>query len=119
MKFLDCLDNFFGVREHGSTWKREIAGGLATFITMAYIIVVNPAILEACGIPKPASFTATVLSAFLGTLLMGVYAKRPFAIAPYMGENAFIAYTVCKVLGFPWQVALGAVFLGGVLFFFL
>ncbi|MCD6539836.1 MAG: NCS2 family permease [Candidatus Omnitrophica bacterium] len=113
------LDRYFKFKENNTSLKREILGGLTTFFTMAYIIVVNPAILEACGIPKSASFTATVLSAFLGTLLMGVYARRPFAIAPYMGENAFIAYTVCKVLGFPWQVALGAVFLGGVLFFFL
>ena len=113
------LEKYFKFKKHNTTLRREILGGLTTFFTMAYIIVVNPAILEACGIPKSASFTATILSAFFGTLLMGLYAKRPFAIAPYMGENAFIAYTVCKILGYPWEVALGAIFLGGILFFFL
>jgi AGZA family xanthine/uracil permease-like MFS transporter len=83
---------------------------------MAYIIIVNPAILEAAGIPKGPSMTATILSAAFGTLIMGFYAKRPFAIAPYMGENAFIAFTVVKGLGFPWQTALGAIFIAGVLF---
>jgi len=85
-------------------------------MTMAYIIVVNPAILAAAGIPKGPSMIATVLAAAFGTLLMGFYARRPFAIAPYMGENAFIAFTVVGVLGYRWQTALGAVFIGGVLF---
>jgi AGZA family xanthine/uracil permease-like MFS transporter len=83
---------------------------------MAYIIIVNPKILEAAGIPFGPSMVATILTAFIGTLTMGVYAKRPFAIAPYMGENAFIAYTVVQVLGYSWQTALGAIFIGGVLF---
>ncbi|HSB32819.1 MAG TPA: NCS2 family permease, partial [Nitrospirota bacterium] len=83
---------------------------------MAYIVVVNPAVLEAAGIPKGPSMTATILSAAFGTLVMGVYAKRPFAIAPYMGENAFIAFTVVRVLGLPWQTALGAIFVAGALF---
>jgi len=83
---------------------------------MAYIIVVNPAILEAAGIPFGPSMVATIISAAFGTLLMGLYAKRPFAIAPYMGENAFVAYTVVGVLGYSWQTALGAVFISGVLF---
>jgi AGZA family xanthine/uracil permease-like MFS transporter len=78
--------------------------------------VVNPAILEAAGIPKGPSVTATILSAAFGTLIMGVYAKRPFAIAPYMGENAFIAFTVVKAMGVPWQTALGAIFVAGLLF---
>jgi len=82
---------------------------------MAYIIVVNPAILLAAGIPFGPSMVATILSAIFGTLVMGLYANRPFAIAPYMGENAFVAYTVCGVLGYPWQTALGAVFISGVL----
>ncbi|MBN2119646.1 MAG: NCS2 family permease [Candidatus Omnitrophica bacterium] len=110
------LEDYFQFRKYNTGLKQEILGGLTTFITMSYIIVVNPAILQAAGIPRQAAFAATVLSAFLGTLLMGVFANRPFAIAPYMGENAFIAYTVCKILGYPWQVGLGAVFLGGVLF---
>ncbi|NOY78484.1 MAG: NCS2 family permease [Calditrichaeota bacterium] len=102
--------------ELGTTVKREIVAGLTTFVTMAYIIVVNPKILQVAGIPFGPSMVATILSAFFGTLAMGIYAKRPFAIAPYMGENAFIAYTVVKVLGYSWQTALGAIFVSGVLF---
>ena len=83
---------------------------------MAYVIVVNPAILEAAGIPKGPSTTATILSAAFGTVAMALYAKRPFAVAPYMGENAFIAFTVVKVMGYSWQAALGAVFIAGALF---
>jgi AGZA family xanthine/uracil permease-like MFS transporter len=110
------LDRYFGVSRLGSTVRTEILAGLTTFVTMAYIIVVNPAILEAAGIPFGPSMVATILSAAFGTLLMGFYARRPFAIAPYMGENAFVAYTVVGVLGYSWQTALGAVFIGGVLF---
>src|SRR5512135_1982067 len=85
-------------------------------MTMAYIIIVNPAILEAAGMPRGPSMVATILSAAFGTVVMGLYARRPFAIAPYMGENAFIAFTVVKVMGYSWQAALGAVFVAGVLF---
>ena len=99
--------------------RQEVLAGVTTFVTMAYIIIVNPAILEAAGIPREASVTATILAAALGTLMMGLYARRPFAVAPLMGENAFIAYTVVNLLGFSWQVALGAVFLSGVLFIVL
>lgn len=106
----------FRLEEHGTTIRREILGGVTTFITMAYIIIVNPAILEAAGIPRGPSMVATILSAAFGTLIMGFYANRPFAIAPYMGENAFVAFTVVKVLGYSWQTALGAIFIGGVLF---
>ena len=106
----------FALARHGTTLRTEIRAGVATFVTMAYIIVVNPAILEAAGIPREASVTATILSAAFGTLLMGVYANRPFAIAPYMGENAFIAFTVVKGMGVPWQTALGAIFLAGAAF---
>jgi len=80
---------------------------------MSYIIVVNPKILEAAHIPFGASMVATILTAVFGTLIMGLYARRPFASAPYMGENAFIAYTVVVVLGYTWQTALAAVFIGG------
>ncbi|MCK4672388.1 NCS2 family permease [candidate division WOR-3 bacterium] len=110
------LEKIFKLQEHGTNVKTEVIAGFTTFMTMAYIIIVNPAILEAAGIPKGPSMVATILSAFFGTLLMGVYAKRPFAIAPYMGENAFVAYTVVKILGYSWQTALGAIFIGGVLF---
>ena len=110
------MNRFFEFDRHATSYRTEIRAGVATFLTMAYIIVVNPAILEAAGIPREASITATILSAAFGTLIMGVYAKRPFAIAPYMGENAFIVFTVVKGMGFPWQTALGAIFLAGVLF---
>ncbi|HTP66532.1 MAG TPA: NCS2 family permease [Geobacteraceae bacterium] len=110
------MRSFFQFDSFGTSYRREIIAGFTTFLTMAYIIVVNPAILEAAGIPRGPSMTATILSAVFGTLVMGIYARRPFAIAPYMGENAFIAFTVVKGLGFPWQTALGAIFIAGVLF---
>jgi|HubBroStandDraft_1064217.scaffolds.fasta_scaffold00534_4 AGZA family xanthine/uracil permease-like MFS transporter len=110
------LDQFFELSHHQTTVRREIVAGLTTFFTMAYIVAVNPAILTAAGMPVGASLTATILAAVFGTLLMGFYANRPFAIAPYMGENAFVAFTVVHVLGYSWQSALGAVFLAGVLF---
>ncbi len=110
------MRTFFEFDRHGATFSREILGGLTTFVTVAYIIVVNPAILEAAGIPREASMTATILTAVFGTLLMGIYAKRPFAIAPYMGENAFIAFTVVQALNYSWQTALAAVFISGILF---
>jgi adenine/guanine/hypoxanthine permease len=110
------ISRYFQFDKFGTNLKREITAGITTFLTMAYIIIVNPKILEAAGIPFGPSLVATILSAFFGTLLMGVYAKRPFAIAPYMGENAFIAFTVVKVLGYNWQMALGAIFIAGILF---
>lgn len=110
------MRQYFEFARHGTTYRTEIRAGIATFLTMAYIIVVHPAILEAAGMPRGASITATIISAAFGTIVMGLYAKRPFAIAPYMGENAFIVFTVVKGLGFPWQTALGAIFLAGVLF---
>lgn len=110
------MRHFFQLDRHGTTVRREILAGLTTFVTMAYIIVVNPAILRIAGIPPDASMTATILASAFGTLVMALYARRPFAIAPYMGENAFITFTVVLGLGFTWQVALGAVFIAGVLF---
>ncbi len=110
------LSKFFQLEKLGTDIRTEVIAGITTFMTMAYIIVVNPKILEFAGIPFGPSVVATVLSAFFGTLIMGVYAKRPLAIAPYMGENAFIAFTVVKVLGYSWQTAIGAIFIGGVLF---
>jgi adenine/guanine/hypoxanthine permease len=106
-------------RVSGTTFRREMLAGVTTFVTMAYIIIVNPAILGSAGVPREASVTATILAAAFGTLLMGLYARRPFAVAPLMGENAFIAFTVVKLLGFSWEVALGAVFLSGILFILL
>ena len=113
------LDHYFHISAHHSSIRRELYAGLTTFITVAYIMIVNPAILEVAGIPKGPSMVATILSAVVGTLIMGFYAKRPFVIAPYMGENAFIAYTVVKILGYSWQTALGAIFIGGILFVLL
>ena len=110
------MRRYFEFARHGTTYRTETRAGIATFLTMAYIIVVHPTILEAAGMPRGASITATIISAAFGTLVMGFYAKRPFAIAPYMGENAFIVFTVVKGMGFPWQTALGAIFLAGVLF---
>jgi len=110
------MKRYFDFSGHGTTYRREIVAGVTTFATMAYIIVVNPAILAAAGFPRDAMVTATIIAAASGTLLMGLYAKRPFAVAPLMGENAFIAFSVIGVLGYAWQTALAAVFLSGVLF---
>jgi AGZA family xanthine/uracil permease-like MFS transporter len=110
------VTQFFRLEEKKTTVGREFIAGATTFVTMVYIVIVNPKILEAAGIPFGPSMVATILTAVFGTIVMGIYANRPFAIAPYMGENAFIAYTVVKVLGYSWQTALGAVFIGGVLF---
>jgi AGZA family xanthine/uracil permease-like MFS transporter len=116
---LERIRAHFEFDANGTDFRRETVAGITTFMTMAYIIVVNPAVLGAAGIPAGPSMVATILTAVLGTLLMGIYAKRPFAIAPYMGENAFVAYTVVGVLGYTWQKALGAVFIAGVLFVIL
>ena len=108
----------FHIDERGSTVRREILGGVTTFVTMAYIIVVNPAILAAAGIPTGPSTVATILTAAFGSLLMGLYANRPIAVAPYMGENAFIAFGL-MALGATWQQRLGSVFVAGVVFLVL
>jgi AGZA family xanthine/uracil permease-like MFS transporter len=110
------LQAYFRLKELGTTVRQEVIAGTTTFVTMAYIIIVNPKVLEAAGLPFGPSMVATILTAFVGTLLMGLYAKRPFAIAPYMGENAFVAFTVVKVMGFSWQEALGAIFISGAIF---
>src|SRR5208337_1878872 len=105
------ISAFFDFDATGTDLRREIVAGATTFVTMSYIVAVNPAILKAAGIPEGPSMVATIVTAIVGTLVMGLYANRPFAIAPYMGENAFIAYTVVKVLGYSWQTAMAAVFL--------
>ncbi len=109
------LEKLFQIQERGSSVKTEIVGGLTTFLTMAYIIVVNPAILAFAGFPEGPTTVATILVATLGSLLMGFYANRPIAVAPYMGENAFIAFGLAA-MGIGWQQRLGAVFLSGVAF---
>ncbi len=105
----------FSITERGSSIKTEIIGGATTFVSMAYIIIVNPAILSFAGIPQGPSTVATILTAAIGTLLMGLYANRPIAVAPYMGENAFIAFGLAA-FGITWQQRLGAVFLSGIAF---
>ncbi len=96
---LNLIDRYFQLERNRTTLGREVVAGLTTFVTMSYIVVVNPAILKAAGVPAGPSMVATILTAVFGTLLMGLYAKRPFAIAPYMGENAFLAYTVVQAFG--------------------
>ena len=110
------IRRYFELDEHKTTVSRELLAGATTFVTVVYIVIVNPKILQVAGIPEGSSMVATILTAFFGTMAMGLYAKRPFAIAPYMGENAFIAFTVVKVMGHSWQTALGAIFIGGVIF---
>src|SRR5262245_52169627 len=109
------LERLFRLRERGTTVRREVLGGATTFATMAYIVVVNPAILSAAGIPAGPCTVATVVVAVFGTLLMGLYANRPIAVAPYMGENAFVAFGLAA-LGATWPQLLGAVFVSGVVF---
>jgi adenine/guanine/hypoxanthine permease len=106
------LDRIFGLSRNGTSLRAEVLGGITTFVTMAYIIVVNPAILHFAGIPVGPSAVATALAAALGCFLMGLYANRPIAVAPYMGENAFIAFGLAG-LGAAWPQALGAVFVSG------
>jgi len=109
------FERLFGLKERGSSVPTELLGGATTFVTMAYIIVVNPAILSFAGIPAGPSTVATILTAAFGSLLMGLYANRPIAVAPYMGENAFIAFGLAA-LGITWQQRLGAVFVSGAAF---
>jgi len=113
------LEKHFDFERHGAHWTDEIIAGLTTFITMAYILFVNPNILGAAGMPKGAVLMATAIGAGISTVMMGLYAKLPFALAPGMGLNAYFAYSVCQGMGLPWQVALGAVFIDGVIFFLL
>ena len=109
-------ERLFKLHEHGTTVRTELLAGLTTFLTMAYIIFVNPAILGDAGMPKGAVFVATCLIAALGTTIMGLYANYPIALAPGMGLNAYFAYVVVLGMGYQWQVALGAVFVSGCLF---
>jgi AGZA family xanthine/uracil permease-like MFS transporter len=109
------MEAFFKLRERGSTVRAEVTGGVTTFITMAYIMVVNPAILSFAGIPVGPGTVATIVTAVFGCVLMGLIANRPIAVAPYMGENAFIAFGL-TALGIGWEQRLGAVFVSGVLF---
>jgi AGZA family xanthine/uracil permease-like MFS transporter len=113
---LKSLEGYFEFTRLGTNWRTEILAGITTFVTMAYIVLVNPAILAAAGMPLAAVTAATCLSAAFGSILMGVVARYPIALAPGMGLNAYFAYAVCIKMHVPWQTALGAVFLSGVIF---
>ena len=113
------LARYFAFTELGTNWRTEILAGCTTFITMAYIVFVNPAILSETGMPYQAVVTATCLAAAFGSILMGAVARYPIALAPGMGLNAYFTYAVVKGMGVSWPVALGAVFISGVIFLLL
>ena len=113
---MNAIERYFGLAEHETTAKREILAGVTTFLTMAYIVFVNPAILSDAGMDRDAAFVATCIAAAFGSLLMGLLANYPIALAPGMGLNAFFTYTVVAQMGHSWQTALGVVFLSGLIF---
>src|SRR5215472_15801848 len=113
------LEDYFGLAAHNTTWRTETLAGFTTFITMAYIIFVNPTILHETGMPIAAVTAATCLCAPFASLLMGALANYPIALAPGMGLNAYFTYTVVKGMGVPRQTALAAIFLSGVIFLLL
>ena len=113
------IQKFFGFNPATMTLRKEVIGGITTFLTMAYILAVNPSILSATGMDAGAVFTTTCISAVVATLVMALYAKLPFALAPGMGLNAFFAYTVVLTMGYSWQFALTAVLIEGVIFILL
>jgi adenine/guanine/hypoxanthine permease len=118
-RFVERTEAYFKFTEHQTTWRIELLAGLTTFITMAYIIFVNPAILSQIGMPLAAVTTSTCLCAAFGSIMMGALANYPLALAPGMGLNAYFTYTVVKGMGVPWQTALGAVFISGIIFLLL
>lgn len=113
------LEKIFKLKENNTNVKTEVIGGLTTFMTMAYILAINPSMLSETGMDKTAVLMATALAAFIGTLIMALLANYPFALAPGMGLNAYFTYTVCGTMGYSWQVALAAVFLEGIVFILL
>lgn len=115
----NSIENFFKIKELNTNIRTEIIAGITTFMTMAYIIFVNPAMISQTGMDFGSAMTATCVSAAIATIIMGLYANYPIALAPGMGENAFFTYTVCITMGIPWQTALGCVFIGGVIFIIL
>ena len=116
MKSGSLFERLFKLEQNGTTVKTELAAGLTTFMTMAYILAVNPQILSAAGIPRGGVFVATALAATLGTLLMAFLSNYPFVLAPGMGLSAFLAFTVVLTMGYSWQFALLAVFVEGLVF---
>ncbi len=113
------IDRYFKLAENKTTIKQEMLGGLTTFVTMAYIIVVNPQILAQAGMPADGVVFATCISAAAATLVMGLYANYPIALAPGMSLNAYFTYAVCLNMHVPWQTALAVVFFSGVAFLLL
>lgn len=113
------LEKMFKLKENNTDVKTEVIGGLTTFMTMAYILAVNPSILSASGMDANAIVMATALAAFIGTLCMALLANYPFALAPGLGLNAYFAYTVCGTMGYDWKIALMAVFAEGIIFIVL
>lgn len=113
------FEKFFKLKENGTDVKTEVIAGLTTFMTMAYILAVNPNILSVAGMDKQALLIATALAAFVGTVLMALLANYPFALAPGLGLNAYFAYTVCGTMGYHWTIALAAVFVEGIIFIIL
>ena len=116
---MEQIEKIFKIRENHTTVKTEIIAGLTTFMTMAYILAVNPNILAAAGMDHGAVFTATAVASFIGTLCMALFANYPFALAPGMGLNAYFAYTVVLGMGYSWEVALAAVLAEGIIFIIL
>lgn len=110
------LERLFKLSEHGTTVRTELLAGLTTFLAMCYIVIVNPLILSETGMDMGAVFVATCISAAIGCLIMGLLANYPIALAPGMGLNAYFTFAVVKGMGVPWQVALGAVFMSGIIF---
>ena len=115
MTVINWLDQFFGFKNLGSSFKTEIFAGVSTFLALSYIFVVNPAILSAAGMNKSGVFFATIVGSVISTLAMGLWANKPFAVAPGLEMNAYVAYVVVGILGFSWQGAMGAVFWSGAL----
>lgn len=114
-----ALDQYFGITKAGSTFKREITGGVTAFLSMSYVIFVNPIVLSNAGMPKDAVFIATIVSTAIAMLIMGLYARFPLGIAPCMSMNAFFAFSVVLGMGMSWEVALSAVLVSSVLFIVL
>ncbi len=113
------MEKMFHLSEHRTDVKTEVIAGITTFMTMAYILAVNPNILSVAGMDRGAVFTATALASLLATLLMAAFANYPFVLAPGMGLNAYFAYTVVLQMGYSWEVALAAVFVEGIIFIIL
>ncbi|WP_455089560.1 NCS2 family permease, partial [Peptoanaerobacter stomatis] len=113
------LWKFFKLKENGTTVKTEVIAGFTTFVTLAYILAVNPGILEATGMDKGSVFTATVLASIIATVVMALYANYPFVLSAGMGLNAFFTYVVVLQMGHSWQFALSAVFIEGIIFLLL